>query len=170
MVFLASPIPGPAAPKVANFPVSVPWFFGLILGRPPDPFMVFFGSSGGVPAAARRPGSLPTFRGSCRPVPRILANFSADLLGVSTANLENFKLSVVCAEKMRYFRGESLEVANDSRGLVIGATPSRCDIIFIIVSNNPKRMHPLLFVRLASSGLLGLATWGGLALSLENRP
>src|SRR6185312_1013197 len=91
MVFLACPIPGRAARKVANFPGSAPWFFWPILGNRPDPFMVFLAR----PEGSRQLGFLPTFGRSAGPVPGIFANFSADLEGASTANLEKFKSRVV---------------------------------------------------------------------------
>lgn len=108
MVFLAAPIPRPAARKAANFPGSVPWFLADVELRGLDAFVVFLGR----PPAVPRPEFLPTFQPAAAPVPRISANFSADLQGALTANLENLKSRVVWSEKTLCFRGESLEVGN----------------------------------------------------------
>jgi hypothetical protein len=94
------------------------------------------------PRASRLPDFLPTFRPAGAPGFRKLADFSADLGGVSTANLENLKSSLVLAEITLFFRGESLEVACKCccRGCRCGAR--RCNIIFIIVSNVFERCRP----------------------------
>jgi hypothetical protein len=138
MVFLTGRIPGPAAPKVAKFWARSPWFFGRFPGNRPGPFMVF---------SARPPASgpsyfLPTFRRAGPPVRLNLADFSADLQGALTANLEYLKLGVVFDEKTISLRGESLEVACSYRSVNMGPTSSRCNIIFIIVINGAKKESP----------------------------
>jgi hypothetical protein len=91
------------------------------------------------PLVSGSPELPPTFRPPARPIPAILANFSAELPGLSTADLENLKLRVVLSEKTLRFLGESLEVARKYRSAIVHYTEHICNIIFIIVTKLAKK-------------------------------